>query len=79
MIILDLTPNEQMIIERESQKQGLSITQYIKSKLFDIKSTPAEHEKPLNPMIARAMALDNPTSYTDKNPVELQREWRNEW
>lgn len=43
MITLDLTPNEQMIIERESQNQGLSITQYIKTKLFsDIlsKSTP---------------------------------------
>lgn len=33
----------------------------------------------INPMIARVKSLPKPTSFTNKNAVELQREWRSEW
>lgn len=77
MIILDLTPSELNFVESESQKQGITVQEYFKNMLSQL--MPAKQEKPLNPMIARAMSLDKPTSYTGKDPVELQREWRNEW
>lgn len=76
MITLDLTPNELTFVEYESQKQGITVQEYFKNMLSQFMPK-AKQEKPLNPMIARAMANENPSILG--NGLDIQRELRNEW
>lgn len=73
MITLELTQSELNFVECESQKQGITIQEYFKNMLYELMPK-AKHEKPLNPMIARAMANENPSVLG--NGLDIQRRLR---
>ncbi len=74
MITLDISPQQQAIVERESKRLGMSIEQYI-TNLIDKYARP----KSTNSMVERIKQMPKPTSYNPKKAVSIQRELRNEW
>lgn len=51
----------------------------IQAKTNELLAKIESEKQTLNPMIARAMANENPSVIADIDAVELQRQWRNEW
>ncbi len=74
MITLDISPQQQAIVEQESKKAGMSIEQYI-TNLIDKYARP----KTTNSMVERIKNMPKPTSYDPKQAVSIQRELRDEW
>ncbi len=74
MIILDIPPQTQAIIQHESEKAGMSIEQYILNKI----SLPAPMPT-VEPQTLGDLFSGEPLESFQGDPVAIQRELRNEW
>ncbi len=72
MIVLDIPPQTQAIIQLESEKVGLSVEQYIINKA--LVGTNTNKPKTLGDLFT-----GEPLESFQGDPVAIQRELRNEW
>lgn len=72
MLTLYLTDEQEMILQSESQKAGVSVNEYALARLFENKK-----EKPVYLV---DLIKDFPiSSFKDKDPLQIKREMRDEW
>lgn len=71
MPTLYLTDEQQMILEQESQKAGISVNEYALARLF-----PNKKDKPVYLI---DLLKDLPKAEFNKSALEIQKELRDEW
>lgn len=75
LLTLNLPPNKQAIIEQASREAGMSVEQYIISKIFP-RTTLEKSEKPKT--LSELIGNRKLQSLTD-DPVALQQTMRDKW
>lgn len=75
MITLNMSPQEQAVVEQASQAAGMSVERYIISKVV-----PAAHDTTARmPKTLADLVAGKQLSCLNEDPVALQQAMRNDW